>query len=159
MHPLTHIITDLASIQPRVENITAPNRRVTMQLGYQPIFLEGMTVDVATPQNSLPAAFALEQNVPNPFSASGIFGNSSTTIRFSLPITAQVTLNIYNMLGQKVRTLMTGRFEAGYHQMAWNGRDDHDRQVASGVYFLQMRTSTQNADAEFVRTRKLVLME
>jgi len=156
---LTHIITDLANIQPRVENFAAPNRRVTIQLGYEPIFLEGMTVDVTTPQNGLPKAFTLEQNVPNPFSASGIFGNPSTTIRFNLPTTAQVKLTIYNMLGQKVRTLSAGRFEAGYHQVLWNGQNDDDRQVASGVYFLQMRASTKEVKAEFVGTRKVVLME
>ena len=152
---LTHIITDLANIQPRVENFAAPNRRVTIQLGYEPIFLEGMTVDVTTPQNSLPASFALEQNVPNPFFAV----NPSTTIRFHLPTNAQVTLTIYNMLGQKVRTLVAGRFEAGYHQVLWNGRNNDGGQVASGVYFLQMRVATKNAAAEFVQTRKLVLME
>ncbi len=152
---LTRIVTDLANIQPRVENFAAPNRRVTIQLGYEPIFLEGMTVDVATPQDGLPATFMLEQNVPNPFSTL----NPSTTIRFNLPQTAQVKLNIYNMLGQKVRTLVAGRFEAGSHQAIWNGRNDHGRQIASGVYFLQMRASVQTAGAEFVQMRKLVLME
>lgn len=152
---LTHIVTDLANVQPRVANLAAPNRRVTMQLGYEPIFLEGLTVGVAMPQNTLPQSFALEQNVPNPFSSV----NTATAIRFSLPATAQVTLTIYNMLGQKVRTLVASRFEAGYHQIVWNGRNDDDRQVANGVYFLQLRASVRNAKAEFVRTRKLVLLE
>ncbi len=149
---LTRIVTDLANIQPRVENFAAPNRRVTIQLGYEPIFLEGITVEVAAPQISLPATFALEQNMPNPF-------YPSTTIRFSVPATAQVTVAIYNMLGQKVRTLTAGRIEAGYHQLVWDGRNDGGKPAASGVYFLQMRASAKNANAEFVRTRKLVLME
>lgn len=156
---LTHIVTDLANIQPRVENFAAPNRRVTIQLGYAPIFLEGLTVHVASSQNDLPKTFALEQNVPNPFSAGGIFGNPPTTIRFRLPITAQVTLTIYNMLGQKVRTLLDRRFEAGRHEVLWDGRNAASQSVANGVYFLRMMATRENKSTAFVQIRKMLLVQ
>jgi hypothetical protein len=90
----------------------------------------------------VPADFVLHQNYPNPF-------NPSTTISYALPREARVTLEIFNVLGQQVATLLDGRQEAGQHQVAWNARN-----VTSGVYFLQMK-----ADEKSVGTRKLMLLK
>lgn len=98
------------------------------------------------------STFQLEANYPNPF-------NPSTTIRFSLPATAQAALKIYNTFGQEVRTLLDRRFEAGQHQVVWDGRDEASKSVASGVYFLQMRASTENAREEFVQVKKMLLVQ
>jgi hypothetical protein len=112
-----------------------------------------LTVDVKSqPISSIPSAFELEQNYPNPF-------NPSTTIRFYLPSTAQVSLAIYNVLGQKVRTLLDRRIEAGKHQVVWDGRDGAGKPVSSGVYFVSMVASKGSKSAEFVKARKILLVQ
>ena len=74
----------------------------------------------------------IAQNYPNPF-------NLSTEIRFTLPDDAKVTLNIYNILGQKVATLVDGEKQAGTHSIYWDGRDKSGSEVASGIYFYQLK--------------------
>jgi hypothetical protein len=91
-----------------------------------------------------PNEFVLLQNVPNPF-------NPETEIRFELPQPAQVDLKIYNMLGQVVRTVTSRTYEAGFHAVRWNGKDDAGNRVASGVYIYRMRAG------EFVAIRRLVM--
>lgn len=77
----------------------------------------------------LPKKLALAQNYPNPF-------NGETTIKFSLPTTAKVTLDIFNTLGQKVKTLVNNvSFDAGYHKLRWNGTNNQNVAISSGVYF------------------------
>lgn len=151
---LTHIITDTVNTEPEMEIITTQNGKITIQLGYEPIFLEG---DVLTDiksyrQTSLPSFFELKQNYPNPF-------NPSTTIRFQLRNAAQVSLIIYNLLGEKVRTLLDRRFEAGSHQIVWDGQDDFGKRVTSGVYFLQMVANKRNSTNAFVQIRKMILLQ
>ena len=84
-------------------------------------------------QNSetIPAAFALEGNYPNPF-------NPSTTVRFSIPSEGKVTLNVYNLRGQKVANLVDSELSAGMHQAIWQGKDNRGRSVASGIYFARL---------------------
>jgi hypothetical protein len=74
-----------------------------------------------------PAHFTLKQNYPNPF-------NPQTTIEFSLPELAQVELEIYNISGEKVATLINSQVSPGVHSVTWNGRDQFGKSVASGVY-------------------------
>lgn len=85
----------------------------------------------ATAEAKPPREFVLEQNYPNPF-------NPSTNIRFQMPAAEQVELRIFNALGQEVRTLANGRFEAGRHTSMWDGRDNQGRTVASGIYICRM---------------------
>ena len=95
----------------------------------------------------VPGEFTLQQNYPNPF-------NPETTIRYNLPQTAEVTIAIYNQLGQKIRTLVNGQQQnAGYYSTVWNGRDDANRQVASGLYLYKITAGSQTL------TRKMVLMK
>ena len=96
--------------------------------------------------DSLPESFTLDQNYPNPF-------NSSTTIRFALPVSDDVELTIFNLAGQQVATLVQGAQKAGTYTVSWDGRDDHGRQLASGVYLYRLRVGQQQ-----VETRKLVLV-
>jgi len=77
---------------------------------------------------------ALYSNYPNPF-------NPSTTLNFSLPKTAPVKLVIYNIRGQKVKVLLNESLDCGNHSVVWNGRDDGNRPVASGVYFARLEQS------------------
>ncbi len=79
----------------------------------------------------IPTALALHGNHPNPF-------NPKTVIRFALPATADVTLAVYDVRGQRVRTLLRDALEAGQHEAVWLGRDDTGRQVASGAYFYRL---------------------
>ncbi len=92
-----------------------------------------------------PETFALASNHPNPF-------NPTTTLRFSLPQAGEAELSIYNLLGQRVATLVKGPQEAGPHALQWDGRDDAGRELASGVYFYRLQAGTQ------VETRKLLLL-
>ncbi len=80
----------------------------------------------------LPTEFSLSQNYPNPF-------NAGTTIRYALPENARVKLRIYNVRGQLVRTLVDGQQEAGFKTMSWLGANDNGRDVASGIYFMQLQ--------------------
>jgi hypothetical protein len=94
----------------------------------------------------LPQAPGLEQNFPNPF-------NPSTIIPLALPQRTKVRLDIFNVLGQRVRTLVDGPLDAGYHNMAWNGLDEAGRQAAAGMYFYLVETDG------FRQTRKMTLVK
>ena len=95
----------------------------------------------------LPQQAALDVNYPNPF-------NPTTAIPFALhgPAT-DVRLQVYNLLGQRVRTLLSGPMGAGFHTIVWNGRDDAGREVAAGLYISELRTP------EFRQTRKMSLIK
>jgi hypothetical protein len=98
-----------------------------------------MPLSVARGQG-LPISVALFQNYPNPF-------NPSTTIRYALPIRAQVTLSVFNTLGQQVAVLVNENQEAGYHDVRFDGSG-----VASGVYFYRLRAG------DYLSTRKFVIL-
>jgi hypothetical protein len=109
-----------------------------------PIAGSGASAKIATTSEleqpaTTPEAFPLVAAYPNPFSASGTFGNPSTMIRFSVHQSAPVTLQIFNLRGELVRTLVDRDFNAGIHEQRWNGRDDFGRRVASGIYFYRVR--------------------
>jgi len=93
-----------------------------------------------------PKAFSLEQNYPNPF-------NSATCIRYHLSTNADVMLEVYNVLGQKVRTLARKSQAAGLHSITWDGKDDLDKDTGSGIYFYRMKV-----DDESLQTKKLLLL-
>ncbi len=92
----------------------------------------------------IPRAYHLGQNYPNPF-------NPATMISYELPTESTVDLSIYNMSGQKVRALVSGRKAGGTHQVQWDGRDERGIPVASGVYLYRLDAGT------FSETRKMVL--
>ncbi len=90
--------------------------------------------------------FELAQNYPNPF-------NPTTTIAFSIAATSDVTMNIYDVRGMRVATLLRGRRDAGVHRIPWDGTDANGTRVASGVYFYRLTAGT------FTATRKMVLLK
>ena len=92
-----------------------------------------------------PWRLRLDQNYPNPF-------NSSTAITFAVPERGDVRLAVYNLMGQKVRTLARGEWNAGEHQLLWTGRDDHGRRLASGVYVCCLQVG------DLIESRKLLLI-
>jgi len=94
----------------------------------------------------IPAEFELSVNYPNPF-------NPTTTIEFSLPKADDIEMNIYNVLGQKVKNLYAGPIEAGNHSLIWDGKDENGNPVSSGIYIYNL-TSKQGTDA-----KKMVLIK
>jgi hypothetical protein len=94
----------------------------------------------------LPDRFYLSANYPNPF-------NQSTVIRFGLPIAGHVELSIYNVVGQKVITLLDQDYQAGNHVVTWNGQSADGRSVSSGIYFYRVRSG------EFAQIKKMVLLK
>lgn len=83
--------------------------------------------------NLLPDRFQLYQNYPNPF-------NPSTVIEYDLPRSSITNLSVYNIMGQRVRTLVNEHQSVGFHTVTWDGRDSHNKTVASGVYFYRLTT-------------------
>ncbi len=83
--------------------------------------------DARVASTRLPGEFALLQNYPNPF-------NGQTTIRFQLPSRQKVSLYLFNVRGQLVRTLLDEEMEPGYHKVTWDGRTENGQTVASGIY-------------------------
>jgi hypothetical protein len=102
---------------------------------------------VKTTNNLIPQTYQLEQNYPNPF-------NPSTTINFAVPKSGNVSLIIYNVLGQKVRTLFNSGVKAGNFNATWDGKDNKGMSVASGIYFYRL-----SAGSDFVATKKMMLLK
>ncbi len=94
----------------------------------------------------VPRTFALHQNYPNPF-------NAATVIKYDLPRPSQVRIDVYNILGQTVATLVDGHQPAGYHQALWNGQNSQGKTVASGVYLYRIETD------ENTSSRKMLLLK
>jgi FlgD Ig-like domain/Proprotein convertase P-domain len=103
-----------------------------------------LAVDVTNPAAPLVAWLAPAQ--PNPVRANG------TEIRFALPTATDAALEIFDVSGRRVRTLVDGRLQAGTHSERWNGRDAAGRPVASGVYLYRLRAGA------FEATRRVVVV-
>ncbi len=108
-------------------------------------FFEGKITNIAL-DNTLPLHFNLQQNYPNPF-------NPNTTIGYSLAQPGLVRLEIYNALGQRVRTLVNTRQSAGYYQVRWDGRNEKGQLVNSGLYLYRLQAGNK------VLTRKMMLLK
>ncbi len=98
-------------------------------------------------------------NYPNPFNpaVAGAGRSPSTTFCFSLKEDAKVSLNIYNVKGQKIRTLLNEEINPGYHQVEWNGKDNNNKNVSSGVYFSVFDIDDSNGD--FTSVKKVILLK
>jgi hypothetical protein len=120
---------------------------------FTPFFTPG-SVDVKFPTDvleivddgKLPVDYGLRQNYPNPF-------NPTTTIEFALPRAGSVHLDVYNILGQNVKSLVNQRLPAGTHQMTFNGRSDSGSPLASGIYFYRLVTD------DYTESRKMMLIK
>ena len=98
-------------------------------------------------RDNMPGLFSLNQNYPNPF-------NSSTMISFSLEEAGNIELSIFNILGEKVTTLISGYCNAGNSSIVWNGTDDSGRLQTSGIYLYRLKT----AGGEMI-SNKMTLMK
>jgi Zn-dependent metalloprotease len=95
---------------------------------------------------SIPTKLELGSNFPNPF-------NPSTTIRFGLPTPSNVSLKIYNIQGQEVRTLVGSYLSVGYYDTIWDGRDEAGSQVASGIYIYRLQAGN------FIQSKKMTYIK
>jgi hypothetical protein len=95
---------------------------------------------------NLPKTFILYQNMPNPFS-------KTTAIKYALPVKTQVNLKIYDVMGRLVRRLVDEEQQPGYYTINWDGKDDRNRKLASGVYFYRLETK------EYKSTKKVVQLK
>jgi hypothetical protein len=101
---------------------------------------------VGSTDNLIPLVTELTGNYPNPF-------NPTTQIKFAISEAAEVNLDIYNIRGEKVRTLVNGYREAAFYTEIWDGTDDNLRNVSSGVYFYKMKAG------RYTSTKKMILMK
>jgi len=111
--------------------------------------LNAKVTKISEETNNLQSKFALNQNYPNPF-------NPTTTIEFSIPKTEFVTMKVYNLLGQKVATLVSKKQTAGTYKVVWDASG-----FASGVYLyvIQAGDPSTSSGQVFVQTKKLVLLK
>jgi len=113
---------------------------------FYPIFAKGAleVKEVSTPTK--PTVFSLSQNYPNPF-------NPKTIIRFALPKDSRVKLEVYNVLGQKVKTLVDEELTPGLKEVEWDGKDHNGFEVASGIYFYRIEAN------DFSDIKKMVMLK
>ena len=103
-------------------------------------------VDQPGDESTLPAGYELKQNHPNPF-------NPATTITFTIPVRSQVTIEIYNLTGERVHTLLNEVRAAGEHEIIWEGTGADGEQLASGIYLYRMHTEL------FETSKKMILLK
>jgi hypothetical protein len=121
-----------------------------LSLGYElkfvigdPAYVESMLLEILS---QIPSEFALGQNYPNPF-------NPITRLDYLLPRRSDVSIRVYNMLGQEIITLLRQEQPYGKYSVSWNGLDKSGKQVASGVYFTELRAGSIR------KTRKMLLLK
>jgi len=101
---------------------------------------------VSTSVDNLPLNFTLEQNYPNPF-------NPATTIAFVLSQRSKVKLEVFDVLGRRIRTLLDSYYPAGRKTIVWDGTNDYGQSLASGIYFYRLTSNSQ------AQTRKMIFLK
>lgn len=104
------------------------------------------TTSVKEAAAEIPTKFELEQNYPNPF-------NPETTIKYHVPMRVNVTLRVYNALGQELRTLVNSLQDAGVYTATWDGKDNNGRQLSTGLYLFRLEAG------DVVMTRKMAMVK
>ncbi len=134
---------DTTSYYWRVKQISNPN--------YDAVYVFNLFDKVPTGLDdgdmNLPSQFALAQNYPNPF-------NPTTQLSFSLPEKSLVTMNIFNIAGQKIKTLANREFSAGIHTVEWDGTNASGSKAATGIYLMKLTT-----DKNFSKSIKMLMMK
>ncbi|MBD3340004.1 MAG: T9SS type A sorting domain-containing protein [Candidatus Lokiarchaeota archaeon] len=101
--------------------------------------------------NNVPDKYYLFQNYPNPF-------NPETIIHYQVPSEAKITLRVFNLNGQLVKTLLSEIHKIGDYSKTWDGKDESGNILPSGVYFYQLKAQAENTGENFMETRKMVLV-
>lgn len=136
-------------------NVLPPEKKLELvdwaYISWTPVFIPGSigptwVKEVETGNSGLPEKFALNQNYPNPF-------NPTTVMRFALPEDSWVKVEVFNILGQKITTLVDEYLSAGYKETGWDGTDSRGNDVASGIYFYKINARN------FTDIKKMVLLK
>jgi flagellar hook assembly protein FlgD len=106
----------------------------------------GTSANIADYFSGIPKTYALYQNYPNPF-------NPSTMIRYDLPVASDVSVKIYNLYGQEIKTLLNDYQTAGRKNVKWNGKDDKGNQVSAGIYFYRIKAGS------YSQVKKMILVK
>ncbi len=130
----------------------------TYEAGVEAVYDEGVsdlvTIDFTyngtSAGNNLVTVTELKGNYPNPF-------NPSTTIAFSISIPGHVTLEVFNIKGEKVKILVDGVLDVNNHTVTWNGTDNAGKSVASGVYFYKLISDGNSG--RYTSTKKMILLK
>ncbi len=118
----------------------------TLKLKVTPTGTDGPFLSTGENYGITPAAFSLYGNYPNPF-------NPVTTIRYSLSSRADVTVSVYNIMGQKISDLVNNHYNAGFHQASWDGKNNVEKTMPSGIYFYTISANNKSL------TGKMLLMK
>jgi len=140
---------DVAGANPEIVaqiEILMADAHVPDSNGNLPPIPEYVSTVITEEKTSTPETFSLEQNYPNPF-------NSVTNIRFSIPNAGNVKLNVYNMSGKKIKTLVDVHKSAGIYNVKWNGTDSAGREMTSGIYFYKLQMGSN------VQVKKMLFMK
>jgi hypothetical protein len=152
-------IAALGTDAPLLAKATGEIARFTVAPGEKPAVVRFKTIDLRNLDNKntevvvadkyeapfVPKATALMQNFPNPF-------NPTTVLTYDMASAGQVTIQVFDVSGRLIRTLLDARAELGRHQVAWDGKDASGSSVPSGIYFYRMKTSGFDA------TKKMILV-
>jgi plastocyanin len=110
------------------------------------ILVQSVDVRDETGNREKPSEFTLSQNYPNPF-------NQATRIEFTLAKSGFVSLNIYDILGRKVKTLVSENVSSGHKSALWDGKNEEEKEVASGIYFYRLNAG------DLTETKKMLLLQ
>jgi hypothetical protein len=127
------------------------NLNPTSGTGIELIETEQMATSVAERENS-PEYFRIYPNYPNPF-------NPSTTIAYSLPEKSSVEIKIFDLQGREIKSFTIGAQSAGYQRVVWNGTNDRDNPIASGVYIYRVTASSLGDGKIFAKSSKMLLLK
>lgn len=130
---------------PVTATATDPNNQKTVMKRILDWFLPAAT-DVNPELGGAVSKLQLSQNAPNPFS-------TETTVRFAVPTASPVSLQVFDVTGRKVATLVDRAMDAGAHSVVWNGRDDSGSAVATGVYLVRLQAAGETVTSEMVRMK------
>ncbi len=158
--PLAHLVFKKDAVADNVEfwPIETENPHHSLKFYYndyssgQPVVkavepeVSSSTIPTNSTADILPDAYGLSQNSPNPF-------NPVTSIKYAVKADGQVNVNVFNVLGQNVRTLVDQYQPAGAYEVVWDGTDNAGQTTASGIYFYRIKVN------DFSETKKMVLMK
>jgi hypothetical protein len=149
-----HLVADREGYAPSsAPAVTVDNTNAYSSSGNGITMSPNAVLGVKEPGPRLPVSYELYQNYPNPF-------NPTTTFRFDLPKSSQVSVEIYNLLGQKIAVLTNASLAAGSHSASWNGKDFSGMSASSGIYFARLSATPSDKSAgAYVQVRKIALMK
>jgi hypothetical protein len=140
------VFIDDESIQTGSSSRTVGDIARTWYGGVSYARVDNSVSSVDSEEKTPPRKFALIQNYPNPF-------NPTTRISFSIPTSSNAVLTIYNVVGQKIKTLVNSRQNAGNYEIQWNGLNEKGERVSSGVYLYQLKTDS------YSEAKKMLLLQ